>query len=355
MKLPASSSQNRSEWLVRAALMLILVIFPTALLAYQFWLRPLLSDIHMIEIVAAAPEAGGFQPDAIRVAAGERVRLRFSVPDVTHGIAIGPGVGVDVGQVDPGQVKEVEVTFDRAGRYTLYCNVWCSPNHWRMRSTSEVYDPQKPAAPPASDSPDPVIASLIARGVDVDAPHQAAAAPGERPSAARGRELAAGLGQKMPPELQSLAWRRSHSPIEAWTALVKAGASEAEAWDIVAYLWLVGLEAGRLQAAATLYAKNCAACHGQSGDGRGPGAEALAAQGLGQHSGGHLAGKPAAFAEPGSMLGGTSEIYYAKLRRGGMGTGMPSFGPLFTPDETWLLVDYLWSFVFQPEAPPVQQ
>ncbi|UCC99677.1 MAG: cytochrome c, partial [Phycisphaerales bacterium] len=33
-------------------------------------------------------------------------------------------------------------------------------------------------------------------------------------------------------------------------------------------------------------------------------------------------------------------------RRGGMGTGMPSFGPIFTPDETWMLVDYLWAFVF---------
>ena len=27
-------------------------------------------------------------------------------------------------------------------------------------------------------------------------------------------------------------------------------------------------------------------------------------------------------------------------------TGMPSFGPIFTPEETWLLVDYLWTFVF---------
>jgi len=110
----------------------------------------------------------------------------------------------------------------------------------------------------------------------------------------------------------------------------------------------------RLQAAASLYAKNCAACHGESGDGRGPGAEALAVQNLAQHSGMHAAGKPTAFVEAGSMLGGTSEIYYTKLRRGGMGTGMPSFGPIFTPDETWLLVDYLWTFVFQSEGQPVR-
>jgi hypothetical protein len=26
-----------------------------------------------------------------------------------------------------------------------------------------------------------------------------------------------------------------------------------------------------------------------------------------------------------------------------MGTDMPNFGTLFTPDETWALVDYLWT------------
>ena len=82
MELP--SHPNRSEWLSRAALGLILAIFPAALLGYQFWLRPALSDLRTIDIVAAAPEAGGFQPDAVRVAAGETVRLRFTVPDVTY-------------------------------------------------------------------------------------------------------------------------------------------------------------------------------------------------------------------------------------------------------------------------------
>jgi mono/diheme cytochrome c family protein len=58
-------------------------------------------------------------------------------------------------------------------------------------------------------------------------------------------------------------------------------------------------------------------------------------------------GKPTAFDDPRTMLGGSGEIYYAKLRRGGMGTGMPGFGPLLTPEETWMLVDYLWTFVFE--------
>jgi hypothetical protein len=51
------------------------------------------------------------------------------------------------------------------------------------------------------------------------------------------------------------------------------------------------------------------------------------------------------------MLSGTSDIFYAKLRRGGMGTGMPSFGAILTPDETWSLVYYLWTFVFDADRP----
>jgi plastocyanin/cytochrome c553 len=351
----ASTGAGRSEWLARAALILILVILPASLLGYQFWLRSTLANIRTIDMVAAAPEAGGFQPDAIRVVVGETIRLRFSVPDVTHGLAIGPGLGLDWGQVDPGEVKEVEVTFDRAGRYTIYCNTWCSPNHWRMRATVEVYNPKQLDMLPLDDSSDPVIASLAARQVDIDALHEAAAVPTERPSAAQGRAIVAGLGEAMPLELRSQGWRRHHSPVEAWAALVEAGLSETKAWDVVAYLWLAEVDAAQLQAAASLYAKNCAACHGELGDGRGPGAEALAAQNLAQHSGMHAAGQPTAFAEAGSMLGGTSEIYYAKLRRGGMGTGMPSFGPIFTPDGSWLLVDYLWTFVFQSEGQPVRQ
>ncbi len=130
---------------------------------------------------------------------------------------------------------------------------------------------------------------------------------------------------------------------------MEAGLSEAEAWDAVAYLWTADVDAGRLQAAASLYAKNCTACHGEDGSGRGPGADALAAQGAGQHSDTSMIADPASFADPSTMLAGASDIYYAKLRRGGMGTGMPSFGQIFTPEATWALVDYLWTFVFDAD------
>jgi mono/diheme cytochrome c family protein len=160
----------------------------------------------------------------------------------------------------------------------------------------------------------------------------------------RGAAVVAQLGNKLPVELTRPNWRRTHSPAEAWTLLSAANLSEQEAWDAVAYLWLAKIDPSRLERAASLYDKNCAACHGQSGDGEGPGADALASQGVGRQSDMITTEGPTAFTELRTMLGGTGDLYYAKVRRGGMGTGMPSFGPIFTPDETWLLVDYLWTF-----------
>ena len=335
------------------ALLLILVAFPAAVLGYQFFLRLALTDVPVIDIVARVPEAGGFAPEVIRLAAGQTVRLRFSVPDVTHGVAIGPGLGVDLGDIDPGQVKEARVTFDEPGRYTVYCNTWCSPNHWRMRSTIEVYDPADPDAVTAPGAPDPVVESLVARRVDIDAPHDAPVVPTEEFQFGRGARVAQRLEGSLPAELERAEWRRSHSPGEAWARLVETGLDEAEAWDLVAHLWLAAVEPTRQEAAARLFAKNCTPCHGETGDGRGPGADALAAQGIGGHGDAAKAKKPAAFRRARSMLGGTSEIYYAKLRRGGMGSGMPPFGPILTPDETWMLIDYLWTFVFLPGSPEI--
>ena len=341
----------RGETIAIAAVLLILVAFPAAVVVYQFVVRPALGDVRTIDITARIPETGGFTPETIRIAAGETVRLRFSVPDVTHGIAIGPGLGLDLGHVDPGQVKEMRVTFERPGRYTLYCNAWCSPSHWRMRGTIVVYDPAHPDAMIPADPPDPVIESLAARRVNIDAPHDVATVPAGPVSVERGARIVKRLGSDLPMDLAAPTWRRAHSPAEAWRRLVAAGLAADEAWDAVASLWVREVDPEKAAMAARLFAKNCAACHGESGDGRGPGGDALAALGIGPHAGFAKPTRPADLRRIRSMLGGTSELYYAKVRRGGMGTGMPSWGPIFTPDETWALVDHLWTFVFRGERP----
>ncbi len=46
------------------------------------------------------------------------------------------------------------------------------------------------------------------------------------------------------------------------------------------------------------------------------------------------------------MLGASDAILEGKIIRGGMGTGMPYWGPIFTAEQIQSLVDYLWTFQF---------
>lgn len=331
---------ERREAFAIIIVLLILVGLPVATLGYQGWLRPVLAPTHTVDVKAAAPEAGGFQPDSIQVEVGQPFTLRFASLDVTHGIAIGPGLGLDLGHVDPGQVKEVTLTFDQPGTYTFYCNSWCSPNHWRMRGVIQVRDPRDPDSLSTPQS-DPVIAALQAEGVDIDATHTTnehsqESTPAVHPSVEKGKAIAGKL--VIPSELQELAWRRSHSPAQGLALLAAADPtiSEDSLVDAVAYLWLEDLSSEERAETATLYAKNCAACHGETGRGDGPVADMTAKE-------------PVAFTDLERMFAARSDVLYAKIRRGGMGTDMPNFGTLFTAEETWNLVDLLWTFAFATE------
>ena len=45
-----------------------------------------------------------------------------------------------------------------------------------------------------------------------------------------------------------------------------------------------------------------------------------------------------------AMLSASPAHLQGKIIRGGMGTGMPSWGPIFTDDQTWRrLIAYLWT------------
>jgi mono/diheme cytochrome c family protein len=109
------------------------------------------------------------------------------------------------------------------------------------------------------------------------------------------------------------------------------GWRDQDRWDVVAYLWSLATSAERLALGRRLYATNCAACHGERGAGDGPGGK-------------YQPKKPADFIEARRMLAGTAALYIAKIRRGGMGTGMPYWGNIFTEEELAALGDYLWSF-----------
>jgi mono/diheme cytochrome c family protein len=247
-----------------------------------------------------------------------------------HGFAIGQS---DLPAVDvkPGEMTDYTVTFDEPGTYTFYCTRWCRPNHWRMRGTITVTGEmeEQPVTPPL----------YVQLGLDIDAKHEAQMIPAENPFAQRGAELALDLT-----EYQSLDYYRSHSPEQVWQDLRDDprfhSYSEQQLWDAVAFIWGSNATPDVLSEASQLYAQNCAACHGELGGGDGVfSGEQIQVE--------NEANKPTDFTDPRLMLSASPALLQGKLIRGGMGTGMPMWGSIFTEDQTWALVNYLYTFQFE--------
>ncbi len=294
-----------------------------------------------LTLYARMAEAGGWEPDVLVAQAGTPLRLRLTSQDVVHSFAIGQSEASAV-DVFPGEWTETTLVFDRPGKYTFYCARWCGPSHWRMRGTIEVRGPGDGSQPKAQ----PLYVQL---GLDIDAPHPAGALPTRRPSAAQGEPSLASLPEKY----RDSAYFRTHSPAEIWQALrSEPGVDHLPddiLWDLTAALWRAQTTPAALQEGQALYAQNCAACHGETGNGDGVFADELA--GLGEATRGararHERPRPADFTDPAQMLGASPALLEGKIIRGGMGTGMPYWGPIFTSQQIRAVVDFLWTFQFE--------
>jgi len=316
--------------------LLILVGLPAVVIGYRYAGRDGTDGgVRVFDLTAQVPEAGGWQPETITVRQGDRVRLRIHGADVVHGFAIGRTDVAPV-RVEPGKVATVEFVADQAGEFAFYCDVWCSPFHYRMRGTLEVLAP---------DGTLPVAPSTVteqrvnAIAGQLDEPHPARFYPTVKPSALQGRRLAVRYGDVLAP-WRNTAALRDQSPSDVYAALLPSTGdlSSQDRWGLIAYLWATTTTPERLATGQALYERNCAACHDVKGTGRGPAWR-------------YLKDEPQSFADATTMAGGTSWNYYAKIVRGGMGTGMPYFGKLFTEEQTWSLADYLWTFLFAYDTP----
>jgi len=116
---------------------------------------------------------------------------------------------------------------------------------------------------------------------------------------------------------------------------------------VVAHLWLAQTTPELIEEGRALYAANCAVCHGDTGSGDGIAAQALTARHDGaQATFGHMTMAPTDFSDAVHMLSLSPARLQGKIIRGGMGTGMPFWGPIFTEDQTWALTDFLWTYSF---------
>ncbi|MFN8386347.1 MAG: c-type cytochrome [Anaerolineales bacterium] len=322
---------NRSELISRS------LVIAGILLAIA---APLLLWARTPIIHARMAEDGGWNPDVIQAEVGKPLHLKITSDDVAHGFAVGQ---MEMQSVDitPGKVTDITLNFDKPGVYTFFCTRWCGLNHWRMRGTIEVSGSPsdvEPASPPL----------YVSLNLDIDAPHDAPNIPSSQPSALRGLDLAAQLPFT---KYQSPDYYRTHSPYQLFGEL-DSSLTDSQRWDAVAYLWQSNASSESLANGKQLYAQNCAACHGENGAGNGVFADDLAS--AGESSMQTMEGAmdmmmqtPVDFTDPARMLGASPALLQGKILRGGMGTGMPMWGSIFTEEQIWDLVAYIYSFQFE--------
>ena len=293
-------------------------------------------------IRARMAETGGWSPAVIRARVGEPLHLKFTSEDVMHGFAVGQ-MALAAVDIEPGKVSETTLTFQKPGIYTFYCTRWCGPNHWRMRGTIEV-------SGAGSGNPEPASRPLyVDLGLNLDTPHPADIIPVEKPSASRGQVFLSRVPD--PSTYQSTGTYRSHSPVQIFMDLGTTRLTDLQRWDVVVAIWAQNTSAAGLADGKELYAQNCAACHGESGAGDGVYADTLAAMGAESQVG--MSGtremsikKPVNFTKP-DLLGASPALLQGKILRGGMGTGMPMWGSIFSDEQIWNLVAYLYTFQFK--------
>jgi cytochrome c oxidase subunit 2 len=114
-------------------------IFVTALcLSLSLW-APLHShgqtSPRVVEITAKRFE---FSPAQITLKKGETVKFRLISQDVHHGFFLRP-LKLDE-EIAPGESREVTVTPNVAGTFTLICDHFCGANHGNMKMTVVVVD-----------------------------------------------------------------------------------------------------------------------------------------------------------------------------------------------------------------------
>ena len=85
-----------------------------------------------IRVVKCEAFRYGFAPDPLIVRAGEKVRLRVKSRDVTHGMTI-PDIEFST-TIEADVAKDVEFTAPaNPGKYSVFCSVYCGPQHGNMR------------------------------------------------------------------------------------------------------------------------------------------------------------------------------------------------------------------------------
>jgi len=89
-----------------------------------------------IRVIDITAQRFSFTPSQITLKKGETVKLRLTSQDVTHGFFSRP-LKVDE-DIEAGDAKEITLTPQTAGTYTIICDHFCGVGHGNMNMTIVV-------------------------------------------------------------------------------------------------------------------------------------------------------------------------------------------------------------------------
>ena len=210
------------------------------------------------------------------------------------------------------------------------------------------------AAPAGLATPYPTLPRPLAT-LTPGPPRPAEFFPAERPVASRGQEryrvlceschgetghgdtaLARTLSPR-PSNLHDLEFLRRRTPSSLYRSISKGvlgspmlayegQLTEAQRWDVLAYLWTFHTQPDEVAAGQRLYAQHCASCHGASGEG----------------------GSTTALATPVLLAGRTGYGVFNAVSGGLSATPNHDWSQLSEADR-WAIVEYVWTFMFAKE------
>ncbi|MEZ5382072.1 MAG: hypothetical protein R2754_09800 [Microthrixaceae bacterium] len=91
--------------------------------------------------VTMVAQAWQWDPPAVEVPQGKRVRFEVTTVDVIHGFYI-PNTQANA-MIIPGQITELDLTFDESGQHSLICHEYCGIQHHNMGGKINVTPAEK--------------------------------------------------------------------------------------------------------------------------------------------------------------------------------------------------------------------
>lgn len=116
--------------------LLVLIATPAGVWAYQ---ASGATSGGCQEIIMRTYENGNPMPEETYLKKGQKVCLRLTSYDVTHGFNISD-LGIDAGEIHAGKWTKIEFTPTETGTFSYVCTIQCSPMHSKVRGKLVVTD-----------------------------------------------------------------------------------------------------------------------------------------------------------------------------------------------------------------------